>query len=222
MQLFGLDTKPCQAALKIKAWVHVNSQARETTQQLYTALHIHKHPITGCVKNQRNRYVLNGKKQRIRPYKPFSASHPISLQADASQAHFKWALKHGMKLCKLWAKKSRNGKKHGCLVHLRHIQYQLDKFGFPESMPKHITSDEWLQKMGVKKSVKLKPRIATKNPPAGCSFGILGMEDKYYVTCPNSNGVNEKDWIASYNRYYEHKLTQSSVVRLGAVYQAQL
>lgn len=217
MQLFGLDTQPCRAALKVKAWVHVNSQARETTQQLYTALHIHKHPITGCVRNRRNRYVLNSKKERIIPYKPFSPFHPISLQAAASQAHFKWALKHGIKLCKLWAKKSRDGRKHGCLVHLRHIQFQLDKIGFPESMPKNITADEWLQKMGSEKSVMLKPRIATKNPPAGCSFGILGMEDEYYVTRRNADGAFEKDWIASYNKYYEHKMTQSSVVRLGTV-----
>jgi hypothetical protein len=217
MQLFGLHTQPCQAALRIKAWVHVNSQARETTQQLYTALHIHKHPITGCVQNRRDRYVLNSKKERISPYKPFSASHPISLQAAASQAHFKWALRHAMKLCKLWAKKSRNGKKHMCLVHLRHIQYQLEKFGFPESMPETITSDEWLHKMGAQKSMMLKGRIATKNPPAGCSFGILGMEDEYHVTCLNADGVIERDWIASYNKYYEHKLSQSSVARLGTV-----
>ena len=218
MQLFGLHTNPRKAALKMKAWVHINSQARETTQQLYTALHMHRQPITVCVQDRRKRYVLDVDNKRIRPYKPFAASHPISMQAAASQAHFKWALKHAIKLCKLWAKKSRDGKVHGCLVHLRHIEYHLDNFGYPESMPKDITSDEWLDKMAPEKSAMLKSRIATKNPPDGCTFGILGMEDEFHVTCTNpDSGHIENDWMASYKKYYRHKLTHSSVVRLGLV-----
>ena len=218
MQLFGLHPHPRRAALKMKAWVHINSQARETTQLLYTALHIHKHPITDWVRNRRNRCVIDVNKSRIRPYKPFAASHPITMQVAASQAHFHWALSHALKLCKLWAKKSRDGKNHGCLAHLRHIQYHIDKFGLPESMPKSITSDEWLDKMGFKRSASLKLRIATKNPPTGCSFGVLGMEDEFFVTSMDSeNGTVEKDWTASYSRYYEYKLMQPTVARLGMV-----
>ena len=138
MQLFGLHPHPRRAALKMKAWVRVNSQARETTQLLYTALHIHKQPITDWVRNRRNRYVIDINKRRIRPYKPFAASHPITMQVAASQAHFHWALSHALKLCKLWAKKSRDGKKHGCLAHLRHIQHHIDKFELPEGMPESI------------------------------------------------------------------------------------
>ena len=48
-------------------------------------------------------------------------------------------------------------------------------------------------KMGSERSASLKLRIATKNPPTGCSFGILGIEDEFFVASTDSeSGTVEK------------------------------
>ena len=168
---------PRRAALKISVG-HVNSQARDHTATLHSAAYPQTtHHRLGA---KPTKPLCNRHQQETHP--PLQTLCGIASDHNASSrvaSPFSLGAQPALKLCKLWAKKSRDGKKHGCLAHLRHIQHHIDKFGLPEGMPESITSDEWLDKMGSERSASLKLRIATKNPPTGCSFGILGMEDEF-------------------------------------------
>ena len=189
MQLFGLGEDPNQAAAE-ECDTHVTSQVRETLQMCTTALRfVHKCNITGKID-----CTEWGQGMRD-PYANFSQHHPVVWWVAGARTHFRWTLDHGLALAAEFER--RYGKKHMCEAFLLHLQAWVDKHGLPESMPDTVTPEQWLGFVLESKRDEWAERIAIKQPPRGCQFGVIALKD--FTTSSPGN------WVESYKEYYALK-----------------
>lgn len=189
MQLFGVSENPSQAAALL-CDNHVISQAKETTQILYTALFLWDVVPEGKVDCTELGQGLR------EPYKPFGKGHPVVQWAAASRRHYRWTIEHAKALMAEYM--HRSGKKHLCQLFLDHINKHIDAHGLPSGMPESITADEWLATLEPKKRGLWLPRIATAFPPTGCDFGVIAADMPGGLDAPGN-------WVLSYKQYYAYK-----------------
>ena len=172
----------------------------EIVQMCTTALR----SVHGCVITGKVDCSAWGKGMRD-PYKSFSQHHPIVWWVAGARAHFRWALKYGLALTQQY--ELRFNRKHMCGAFLMHLQRWVDKQGFPASMPESVTPAQWLQFVKTNfptqteaKHAEWAKRIATKQPPNGCQFGIVAIKD-FEPSTPDN-------WVQSYREYIKHKEIQ--------------
>lgn len=187
MQIFLLHSNATKAADQL-CEVHANSQVREALQVLVTAMSNRGVRIPGPVDC--------GDRGLVEVFKPFSPGHPIVHWAQASRAHMRWTLQHALKIASNY--KAAKGKNHMCYYQLAHFAAHVEKQGWPADMPETISPEGWLRGLTSKQNENWAPRVATKNAPSGCEFGLLVMEEQHRVV---------DDCTASYQSYYDYKRT---------------
>jgi len=194
MQLFGLECNATNAA-SYMCDAHVVSQARETTQILYTALSQWGVKIEGFIDCSE----VTKKPGDLRsPYLPFSKNHPIVQWATASRQHYLWVLDHAKALMTEYTHRS-GGKTHLCQLFVAHVEKHLEENGYPGAMPDAITADEWLATFDEGKRGAMRARVASKLPPHGCAFGVIAIEMEGEELADPAN------WVDSYRQYYKYK-----------------
>jgi hypothetical protein len=211
MQLFGLESNAKNAA-SFLCDAHVLSQARETTQILFTALYLWDVVPSGTIDCSS---VTKKADDHRPPYKPFSKNHPVVQWAAASRQHYRWVLEHADALMNEYA--HRSGKIHLCQLFVAHVQRHIEEVGYPDTMPESVTAEEWLSSLDEAKRAGMRDRVATTLAPQGCAFGIIAIE---------MEGEQLKDpdsWCGSYRQYYTYKkrkftrpMTWASAGTLGA------
>lgn len=191
MQLFGLHTNP-QKSAELLCDTHVISQARETIQILSTALWLRGYELTGEI--DCSEYGC-GVRQ---PYKLFGKHHPIVWWCASSRAHFEWTRRHGDALMAEYTHRT-GDKVHMCQLFLDHLKEHTATHGLPDGMPQNECPNVFIQRvedeLGKKRAGEWLPRIAVKNPPEGCAWGMVAVDSS---PVPN-------DWVASYKDNYLHK-----------------
>ena len=191
MNLFVLHQLAAQAA-ELHCDVHVVKMILETAQILYTAL-------------SEVQIEING-------YKPTHKHHPVVLWCSSNAAHFDWALKLAFSLCDVYER--RYAKTHKTRAHLLRIQrvFELSRSRFPSVR----SPSEWkahLEALGKPPNVvdSCVSRVAT-NPPSGCSFGVVciedGLRDELVVEVDG-----RVDCVESYRRFYSHKAKKAFVMK---------
>jgi hypothetical protein len=189
MQLFGLARCPQRAVARL-CRTHLNSQLRETTQILATALFLHDFALVGPVPTDAER----GDRA---PYKPAYKQHCIVRWAAACGAHFEWVLAHARALSATYTEYF--DKTHLCHFHIEHCAAQVAARGYPPSMPSTIAADAWLATFDPTARRQLDWRICDVNAPLGCAFGVVALDMVGPRQCEYA------DWVASYEAYYEYK-----------------
>ena len=188
MQLFGLDTCPEKAAAQL-ANVHVNSQVRESTQLLFSALHAWGVPLPATIDA--------GDRGVVAVYRPTHVHHPLTLWTQAARAHANWVLRHALALAALYTTKS-GGKVHLCEWHLRAWKRIVDANDVAH-VPETVDPEAWLASLEAPKRDALRSRVATVHPPEGCAFGIVALA----VVGPMR--ADACDWTSTYREAYEVK-----------------
>ena len=91
-------------------------------------------------------------------------------------------------------------KEHLCMRFLKHLGEQLKEHGYPDSMPHSTTDTAWVAYVREHKPLladEWAARIARTNPPQGCEFGLVALQD--------FTSTNPDDWVDSYQEYQRYK-----------------
>lgn len=189
MQLFVLHQCPKKAA-KLLCNAHVCSQARETTQILYTLLWLWGVTPAGP--------VPCGDLGERDVYKPAYVRHPCVLWAASCQKAATWVLEHAKAIVREYSRRA-GGRRHLCEYHIKHCRSHVAQHGWPSGMPKRVAADAWLATLDDKTRAAVEWRVASKNPPKGCAFGVLAMD----MVGPRRGEPD--DCVAAYTEYYTYK-----------------
>jgi len=198
MNIFVLH---CLAGLSAKMHCDVHyKMILETAQILYTAIQsvgatLPPHPDPA-----------------VKPYRKTHEHHPCVLWAPASRAHMKWLIDLGVALSDCF--NANRGKQHGSAVHLRHMQAHLDLTQFPEvchpvKWYQHLC-DQGLDDELVERCYR---KVATVNPPQGCMFGVVCIDDDLWPDTVVFAKGGFIDLVASYRNYYVHKAKHAFVMQ---------
>lgn len=234
MQLFGLS-RDARVAARMLCDSHVLKMVIEITQILYTALYYNKCKWLGtpvrvpracaCSKRKRDKEAANSDDVSCNEfvyesaYKPTHSKHPCVLWTRACDVHFEWTLKHGLALAAEYAR--RFEKTHKCSYHLAHIEEHWRAQGWmseDRKIPAIITANEWIQwqkdefNAGYIKAKTIDEnchRIACINPPEGCLFGVVCMDEEHRASGVSCNMTETNDWTASYEKFYNYKKTHA-------------
>jgi len=197
MQLY-VRHRDAKKAARALCSAHVNSQARETTQVLYTIFFLWMCAITGTIKA----VDKDGQACELPPYKQAYQNHPIVRWAAACRAHARWTLAHAKELCLEYTRRHDGAKKHLCEFFVDHIIEHVNVKGWPIAMPETVSPDEWLASLDDNKLRRsFEWRVAAINPPEGCQFGVLALD----MIGPRK--AEYDDCVGSYNEYYVFKQT---------------
>lgn len=192
MQEFVLCSNP-EIAAALHCDDHVVSQIKEVVQILYTALLWAGFPCEGPVTMADG--ALAG------PLAPIW-KHPCVYWCMACKAHMDWTIRLGLALCH--EKRERFGTDHAYLPHLHHLRNHVDTVsetgvGFPNTC---VGADVWINGcVPEDKREEYLARIALAQPPDGCLFGVVAMDEEFRHIDPDGM-IN---CVQSYRKYYSHK-----------------
>jgi hypothetical protein len=195
MNIFVLSVLAHTAA-KMHCDKHVVKMILESTQILYTVLHVAGVDIP--------------RRKDLSVYKATHAKHPCVMWAVASRAHCQWLLQMALRLCAEY--NERYCKVHACQAHL---QLFLDTCVF-DALPRACTLSTWAERLAsleytdelIQTCVS---KAATVNPPIGCNFGVVCIDQTLWgdLVVTTEKGI---DLVQSYMRYYVYKSKHSFVV----------
>lgn len=192
MQEFVLCSSP-EVAAELHCDDHVVSQIKEVVQILYTALLWAGFPS--------NDQVTMADGALAGPLAPIW-KHPCVYWCMACKAHMDWTIRLGLALCH--EKRERFGTDHAYLPHLKHLRAHVEAVsvagtGFPNTC---IGADVWLRMcVPEDKRGEYLSRVALAQPPEGCLFGVVAMDEEFRHVDPDGL-VN---CVQSYRKYYSYK-----------------
>lgn len=192
MQEFALCSSP-EVAAALHCDDHVVNQIKETVQILYTALLWAGFPCNGPVQ------MADG--ALVGPLAPIW-SHPCVYWCMACKAHMDWTIRLGLALCE--EKRKRFGTDHAYLPHLHHLRAHVDAVsapgnGFPNAC---VSAQVWLELcVPEDKREEYLARVALAQPPEGCMFGVVAMDQEFRHIDPDG----QTNCVQSYRKYYSHK-----------------
>ena len=196
-QILVLDANPERAARKFRS------------RKLHSKLFIEAMQLLGqALRNKGMDHPLLAKNH--------SPAHPCVVWAQASRAHFLWALRHARELHRIFNKHIQTQKTpHKTLVRLEYIEQLVKDRGLPESMPDTVTAGEVYDKIEAirnrqppaarKKSGKV--IRATTGLPDGCTSIALAINDDFQQKgCVVYNEKGEIDGVKTYQKYHVLKV----------------
>lgn len=200
MQLFVTDADAAAAARTLTN-VQVNAAIREVTQMLYGVVALRGVPIEATLATGEPIYTT----------KANVMLHPQTAWLAASRAHVAWALAHVHQLLRCWARFKRASddealETHGCGKHVRHLEAALGTSAARAKLPSKVSASAWLATLTSEQRDRWSPRVARRNLPHGCLFGLLNMEETFWI---------EDDLVGSYRQLQAYNLTRASILKLN-------
>ena len=187
MQVFVLSTNATLAAC-MHCDAHVVKMIVETAQILYTYLVTSNVPLSSGP---------------LVPYKPTHRNHPCVLWLHGGRSHFAWLLELGLALCACYTRLY--GKIHKTEAHLHHLACTVCSSALPANCtPKRLLRRLVAHGVSAKTVRACASKVATRNPPMGCAFGVVCSGD----AVPHATDADGRiDLVGTYLRFYVYKRT---------------
>ena len=208
MNIFFLSTCPGDAA-KLQCDAHRLKMIVESTQILYTALHLLGISVHNVVC-----HTPEGDFFDTKPYRPTHKHHPSVLWVLGGRSHFEWLLRMALELCALYT--AHFGKKHRSHYHLEALNERICR----DELPDDVCSHGWLERLrdiGLSERVvnSCEQRVTTESSPQGCGFGIRCIDTNEPETGIGYRDVvtNPDDLVQSYREFYAFKAKHSFCMR---------
>lgn len=198
MNIFVLHVLASKAA-EMHCDKHVGKMLIEACQILYTVIY-----LTG----------LDSSGFGLQIYRPTHKKHPCTLWALACRFHAKWVLELGLALGQRFQSLYKPAKMHKSLAHLE----QMQKQNIFDALPISTSAELWsvqLRTLGFEEHVveSCLSRIASKNPPHGCAFGVTcvnppaDLVDTIFVKTEDG----QVDLVETYQRFMVFKAKREMV-----------
>ena len=172
---------------------HINSQAKETAQILYSALidtGLPAYPFSATVE---------GELKELKPYKRVW-NHPCVFWAGSSIHALMWTLIHLTKIC--YEYQQRFGRRHLCSYHADNLCFHIHKHS--DALTSKLGSSrnpaDWLAKLTPHQRASVESRVSTLGAPPEVGYGVACMDPEFRMH------VNKEiDLVESYLNFYVYK-----------------
>jgi hypothetical protein len=170
MNIFFLDADP-EIAAELQADVHVVKMILETMQLLCTAM----------------RCSMSVHVWNFDLYQATHINHPCAKWVRADKAHFEWALRHGLALCREYSARY-GGKRHKC-----------------EDMYDAINNAVRPEFAALSIDAFAGSKLAHSNVPIGINFVAVAINDDVFPAVAQYADDGRLDAVETYCSYYDHK-----------------